>query len=174
MLLLKFAFIYFPKYRFQLETTLKHHKNNVHEEKKLKVTCEICGKQFIHNAALSKHMHRHEDPSEKLARSTQCKYCGEWLATTGGLYYHKQIHTSGPQTCQKCGVELPNKIALSAHIRKAHREPRFKCSYCDSLFSERTKLTVVNMFIKHYFVEMLNNHYSYYFSFRFCAIVSGA
>lgn len=70
----------------------------MHREKKPKITCEICGKQFINNAALSKHMLSHEDPSEKLARSTQCEHCGEWLVSKSGIYYHEQIHTSGPQT----------------------------------------------------------------------------
>lgn len=164
----------FPKkkhffFRFQLAITLRNHKYNVHREKKPKVTCEICGKQFINNAALSKHMHCHEDASEKLARSTQCEHCGEWLVSKSGIYYHEQIHTSGPQTCEQCGAELPHKIALLAHIRKVHREARFKCSYCELAFTERTKLTVnhtyqtLKDFASFYFVEILIIIFHFYY-----------
>lgn len=63
-----------------------------HREKKRRVTCELCGKSFFAKTYLDRHMlTTHTDKSERLAMREQCKYCGEWLMTKGGIYYHKQV-----------------------------------------------------------------------------------
>lgn len=121
--------------RFQLEILLKNHTYAVHREKKHSVTCEICGKSFYVKFHLDKHMLSHTDKSERLTQRKQCEYCGEWLMTKSGIYYHEQIHTSGIQKCPDCDMELPNKVALLGHIRQYHREHKFKCSYCDKTFA---------------------------------------
>lgn len=145
-----------------MEDQLTRHKYNVHREKKPKVTCEVCGKSFQSNAILNKHKVSHENDDEKLARSQQCEYCGEWLQSKSGIYYHEQIHTSGPQTCDQCGLVLANKIALQGHIRKAHRVAKFKCSYCDMAFTECSTLTVVfkpSLFTFKYFLLTFNIYF---------------
>lgn len=121
---------------------LKNHFYSVHREKKAIVTCEICGKSFSVKANFDKHMLSHSDKSERLAQRKQCEHCGEWLMTKSGIYYHEQIHTSGVQKCDKCSMELPNKIALLSHIRKYHRERNHKCSYCDKSFPVSSELKV--------------------------------
>lgn len=115
-----------------------------HRDKRIKASCEICGKGFSIKAHLKKHMLSHSNKSERLAQRQQCAHCGEWLMTKSGMYYHDQIHTSGPQTCDQCQAQFPHKIALLAHIRVAHREPRFKCqfSFCGRLYYEEAKLRV--------------------------------
>lgn len=128
--------------RFQIKCLLTNHIITVHSEKQPKVTCEYCGKGFHVKAHLRKHIQSHKDKSERLAQRKQCKYCGEWLLTSSGVYYHEQIHTSGVQKCDQCQMELPHKIALLAHIRTQHREPKFKCSYCEKPFSILSKLKV--------------------------------
>lgn len=85
----------------------------------------------------------HVDKSERLAQRKRCEHCGEWLMTKSGIYYHDKIHTSGIQKCDQCQQELPHKLALMAHIRKHHREPKHKCSHCAKTFEIGSKLRVI-------------------------------
>ncbi|XP_055317609.1 transcription factor grauzone-like isoform X2 [Sitodiplosis mosellana] len=120
---------------FQIESLLKTHMYTVHREKKSIGTCEICGKSFNTIYLLDKHKLQHIDKSERLIERTQCEHCGDWIATSSGLFYHQQIHTSGPQKCKHCEMELPNRVALLGHIRNHHREHKYKCNYCGKTFS---------------------------------------
>lgn len=80
------------KKKFKLQSLLNKHTYAVHREKKTRVTCELCGKSFYSKTFLDRHMlTTHTDKSERLAMREQCKYCGEWLMTKGGIYYHKQV-----------------------------------------------------------------------------------
>lgn len=91
----------------------------------------------------------HVDKSERLTQGKKCEYCGEWLMTKSGIYYHEQIHTSGIQKCQHCDMELPNKVALLGHIRQYHREHKFKCSFCDKTFSTASTMKASSEFTFH-------------------------
>ncbi|XP_055317612.1 zinc finger protein 665-like isoform X2 [Sitodiplosis mosellana] len=126
--------------RFQLMSLLRNHYYSVHREKKANVTCEICGKSFEIKANFDKHMLLHTDKSERLAQRKQCSHCGEWLMTKSGIYYHDIIHNSGVQKCNQCPTELPHKLALMAHIRKYHREPKHRCNHCGKTFEIGSKL----------------------------------
>lgn len=121
---------------------LKNHFYSVHREKKANVTCEVCGKSFNIKASFDKHMLSHVDKEERLAQRQQCEYCGEWLLSKSGIYYHEKIHNGEIQKCKQCGKELPHKLALLAHIRKYHREPKFKCSHCEKSYDISSKLVV--------------------------------
>lgn len=129
--------------KFQLESLLKNHTYAVHREKKASVTCEICGKSFVAQFFLNKHMLTHTDKSERLAMRKQCEHCGEWLMTKSGIYYHKQLHTTGIQKCDQCEVELPNKLALKRHILEYHRAHKYNCSHCTKTFSTGSDLRVM-------------------------------
>ncbi|XP_031629987.1 transcription factor grauzone-like [Contarinia nasturtii] len=133
-----------PKYecdicqkKFRLDSLLRNHKYAVHREKNRFSTCEVCGKSFYTKFHLDKHMLCHMDKSERLSERIQCQYCGEWLMTRSGVFYHHQKHTSGIQKCGQCEMELPNRVSLLGHIRQYHREHKFKCSYCDKKFPTR-------------------------------------
>lgn len=114
----------------------------MHREKKANVTCEICGKSFTVKASFEKHMLSHGDKTERLDQRQQCEHCGEWLLTKSGIYYHDKIHNAEIQQCNSCNIELPHKLALLAHNRKYHREPKYKCNYCGKLFDISSKLIV--------------------------------
>ncbi|XP_055317607.1 transcription factor grauzone-like [Sitodiplosis mosellana] len=120
--------------KFQIPILLKNHIYAVHREKKCVGTCEICGKSFYTNYHLEKHKLQHIDKSERLFERRQCEICGEWIATKSGVFYHKQIHTSGPQKCEHCQLELPNRPSYLTHIRHYHREHKYKCSFCGKTF----------------------------------------
>lgn len=133
----KFYDIFF---RFQLPNLLRNHFYSVHREKKRDQTCEICGMSFHQKFHLNKHMH--VDVSERLTQRVKCEHCGEWLMSKSGVYYHKQIHTTGVQKCDECQIEVPNRNSLLAHIRKYHREQKFKCSFCNKAFQNGSLLKV--------------------------------
>lgn len=158
----------FP-YRFQLPCLLKNHMYSVHREKKHSVTCEICGKSFYVKFHLDKHMLSHTDKSERLAQRKQCEHCGEWLMTKSGIYYHEQIHTTGVQKCQQCQAELPNKLALLAHIRQYHRERKFKCSYCDKTFATASVMRVI-MHLLCLLFQTESCCLFFFFKFKLCII----
>ncbi|XP_031629988.1 zinc finger protein 43-like [Contarinia nasturtii] len=126
--------------KFQLASLLKSHKYTVHREKKANQICYICGKGFYVKFHLDKHMLSHAEKSERLAESKQCEWCGEWLMTRSGIYYHQQKHTSGIQKCDECQAEFTNRVALLGHIRQYHREHKFKCTYCDKTFATNSKM----------------------------------
>lgn len=88
-------------------------------------------------------MQSHADKSERLAQRKQCEYCGEWLLTKSGLYYHEKIHNSQPQKCDQCHKILPHRIALLTHIRNFHRERNLKCNFCEKRFDIASKLKVI-------------------------------
>lgn len=102
--------------------------------------CEICGKSCRTKKMLQIHLASHIDREQK--NGIQCKWCGEWLQSNSGIYYHKQLHTSGPQTCNECKMELPNRMALQDHIRSHHKARNHKCNYCDKTFMTPYKLKV--------------------------------
>lgn len=78
--------------KFQLQSLLKCHKYAAHRNKIARVTCELCGKFFYAQFFLNKHMiTAHTDKSERLAMRKQCEFCGEWLLSKSGIYYHKQV-----------------------------------------------------------------------------------
>lgn len=121
---------------------LKSHTYTVHREKQRNLICETCGKSFYVKFHLDRHMLTHIDQSERLVEQIQFEYCGEWLKTKSGIFYHQQIHTSGVQKCEYCQIEVANRVALLGHIRKHHREKKFKCSYCDKGFTIQSLLKV--------------------------------
>lgn len=88
-------------------------------------------------------MQSHITKSERLAQRKQCEYCGEWLLTKSGMYYHEQIHNAEPQKCDQCQKVLPHRIALKTHMRNFHRERTLKCSICDKRFDITSKLKVI-------------------------------
>lgn len=154
--------------KFLTKTSLKSHKYAVHRQKVARVTCELCGQSFYAKYFLNKHIvTAHTDKSERLAMRKQCEFCGEWLLTKSGVFYHKQVmgktvwfflfiicrvinfiyqfwqlHTSGTQACEHCGVEFPNRPSLLGHIRQYHRPHKFNCSYCPKTFVTAAKLKV--------------------------------
>ncbi|XP_031634974.1 zinc finger protein 91-like [Contarinia nasturtii] len=122
--------------KFRLPQLLKNHFYSVHREKKVIFVCDICGKAFHVKFHLDKHMlNKHTDKSERLIERKQCEYCGEWLLTKSGIFYHHQKHTSGIQKCDQCQMEFSNRVALLGHIRQYHREHKFKCGYCNKTFA---------------------------------------
>lgn len=86
----------------------------------------------------------HAKESERLAARKQCEWCGEWLLTKSGIYYHHQKHTSGIQKCDQCQAEFSNRVALLGHIRQYHREHKFKCSFCDKTFPTSSTMKVIS------------------------------
>lgn len=127
--------------KFQTRSLLKAHNYGVHRKKTASVTCHLCGKSFYTPFYLNKHkIIAHTDKSERLVMREQCSVCGEWLLTKSGIFYHKQLHTSGVQICEHCKMECPNRPSLLSHIRQHHRAHKFKCSYCAKTFSIRSDL----------------------------------
>lgn len=154
-------------FRFKLATLLKNHFYSVHREKEPYITCEICGKSFSAKTSFDNHMLSHADKSERLAQRKKCEHCGEWLMSKSGMYYHEQIHSIGEFKCDKCPTILPNKIALSAHFRKYHREHNFICSYCNKSFSVSSQLKVnLHLILIHFWLTFETLEFFYFIHYK--------
>lgn len=125
-------------FRFPIKERLKTHMSSVHHS--VARICEVCGKSCRTKKMLQTHLLTHVD--KNLKTGMPCKYCGEILQSPSGIYYHKQLHTSGPQKCNECTMELPNRNALQDHVRSHHRARKHKCNYCDKTYMTPYKLRV--------------------------------
>ncbi|AWP19070.1 putative zinc finger and SCAN domain-containing protein 21-like [Scophthalmus maximus] len=79
-------------------------------------SCELCGKTFANQSALSIHyvVHTGEKPY-------RCSFCGKGFTQKGNLKCHLRIHTGErPFHCVKCGKTFTQKVNLNHHLM-AHR-----------------------------------------------------
>ncbi|GAB0098059.1 hypothetical protein DMENIID0001_137490 [Sergentomyia squamirostris] len=104
----------------QHDPTLKH-----------KYKCDICGKGFVRNFILTKHMKSHGDP-------LSCSICNAKLKTKKTLLQHLKTHSDEfPFKCDICGRGFRHKKNLPAHKRTHTGEKPFLCQICDQRFTSR-------------------------------------
>lgn len=150
---------------------LKKHKANAHPEQPGTVPmepevppfrwkCGACGETFKTRKTM--HDHRmftgHKAPRKpttrtKVSRETglqgdfSCDICGRAYTTKRKIRHHMETHDSEKKKqkflCTVCGIWLSSNHILESHYRAIHLgEKRYKCPYCDRLFSFRQDLKV--------------------------------
>ncbi|XP_011549221.3 zinc finger protein 425 [Plutella xylostella] len=116
--------------------------------------CSQCGKTFISNYLLSKHLRYHAGrhacpkcakvfPTEAKVKdhidrihqpkNIQCPQCGKFFSTKKILQFHEQLYHV-PAQCALCSMEFPSKYALRVHMDK--HEPN-KCVRCKKVYLNR-------------------------------------
>ena len=117
--------------------SLEMHKVNEHNvEGRFK--CEICGKHFFRQYALTNHarVHTGEKPY-------QCSICGKTFPFSASLYLHRQRHTSERKyKCTVCNMSYTTKMYLADHMKKHDPKNHVQCPVCLRMFNSKRNLTV--------------------------------
>ena len=98
--------------------------------------CELCGKVFNCIRTLKSHIRRKHEQAA-------CDQCGKVLQSKKALYGHRSnVHPVHPKVpCDVCG-SLVRKKYLRRHIISVHtHKQKHKCSTCDKIFDNKTRLT---------------------------------
>lgn len=103
----------------------------IHQKEK-PYQCTLCGVSFVTSSHLGRHMKSHNN-----IKPHQCKQCDRAFILPGHLQDHiRSQHTlERPFKCDDCGNTFSRRKLLRQH-RQLHGEKRFKCKYCDQVFSQ--------------------------------------
>ncbi|KRZ74666.1 Zinc finger protein 37 [Trichinella papuae] len=90
-------------------------------------TCGQCGRQFVEEALLKKHITIH----------TECKICERRFNHRFELKYHLRTHGDNfPFVCHCCGLRFREKDKLAIHKTVHKRNKLYQCSSCWKAFSK--------------------------------------
>lgn len=125
---------------FGTAVLLRAHQQNIHGAASSWV-CDICAKGFVHKSLLETHRLSHTEEGAASLKK-QCEHCKKWLKNKDTYMNHlKRCLAGGPVTCDICGKEAVNELALASHKRFNHEErPSFACSYCGKHFKRILRL----------------------------------
>ncbi|XP_065093565.1 zinc finger protein 91-like [Ochlerotatus camptorhynchus] len=125
---------------FGTAVLLRAHQQNIHGAASSWV-CDICAKGFVHKSLLENHRLSHSEEGAASLKK-QCEHCKKWLKNKDTYMNHlKRCLAGGPVTCDICGKEAVNELALASHKRFNHEErPSFACSYCGKQFKRILRL----------------------------------
>lgn len=103
----------------------------IHQKEK-PYQCNLCGVSFVTSSHLGRHMKSHNN-----IKPHRCKECDRAFILPGHLQDHiRSQHTlERPFKCDDCGNTFSRRKLLRQH-RQLHGEKRFKCKYCDQVFSQ--------------------------------------
>nr|XP_039270586.1 zinc finger protein OZF-like [Styela clava] len=105
------------------------------------LTCQFCGKKFLHRLPLKKHILTHTEAGN-LKHS--CNVCGEEFRLKVKLYNHcikfSHMLDEVPYKCQTCGSVFSNDRDLNNHFRTHTAAKPFQCGECDKTYSSKLGL----------------------------------
>ncbi|KOB70867.1 Uncharacterized protein OBRU01_15183 [Operophtera brumata] len=117
----------------------------VHVEKRPRYGCDMCGKYFLSQTILARHISRHlyEKRYEcdicnkrfhlRVDLQYACNMCGKKLSSLGALKRHIANHTGEkPHACKIC--EKTSRSCLHSHMA-VHKGVRIACKLCNKTFS---------------------------------------
>ncbi|CAL8111132.1 unnamed protein product [Orchesella dallaii] len=117
---------------FRNENKLAQHRVKVHGAPK--VSCEICGNEYVTPNGLSMHMKEHSK------EAYHCKICDKYYGAKSRYDDHmRSLHSDERKfACELCGFTCKTSGVLSRH-RLTHTKP-FVCNVCDRSFARRFTL----------------------------------
>ncbi|XP_041659844.1 zinc finger protein 37 homolog [Cheilinus undulatus] len=102
-------------------------RHHICEHKTKPYSCNICGKRFESDHALSRHSRIHDANYEH-----RCKYCHVTFKTKADKLSHEQTHmTEGkPYKCPDCPQSFSSNKERKVHIEEHRGPPQLKCDFC--------------------------------------------
>ncbi|XP_045132286.1 uncharacterized protein LOC123516745 [Portunus trituberculatus] len=152
--------------KFSSHGHLYRHMQSVHNTKKDKHECHICGASFAEKRYRDAHLHvclskisdsvPHKCPfchkAFKLARYLQlhlrtvhwlkdeqflCEICDKVLTDKKNVIIHMKSHMGATKAkCKVCGKEFNRKSYLWTHMRTHTNQRPYKCNYCTKAFTQ--------------------------------------
>ena len=111
-------------YSVKTKLSLDQHIQYVHEGKEYH--CENCPKKFTKMAQMKKHYYlQHSDAPYIL-----CEKCDFKTKDKERFKKHQAGHEGKKVSCDKCDFKTVWKYNLNDHLRKVHKQPLFKCTFC--------------------------------------------
>ena len=140
-------------------------KNNMGQNGKRLLSCEVCGKKSKKRSNLERHMRVHDGE-----RPYDCEKCYKSFKYPGCLKDHMiSWHSSDKQfSSEKCLKPFRKKASLKKHIRRRHRSkegneklrttkseeakkevvPQYKCDLCNFTMDRQVNLEA-HMLVRH-------------------------
>ncbi|KAK7058753.1 hypothetical protein SK128_019336, partial [Halocaridina rubra] len=98
--------------------------------------CGICGKEFMHQYTLMRHLPTHTDE-----RNFRCNICGKAFRQMSTLSQHKATHSeSRPYVCDLCQKTFGRVSTLISHKKTHTEEKQHRCHVCGKAFHQRGKI----------------------------------
>ncbi|KAK4295817.1 hypothetical protein Pmani_031638 [Petrolisthes manimaculis] len=98
--------------------------------------CGICGKEFMHQYTLMRHLPTHTDE-----RNFRCSQCGKAFRQMSTLSQHKATHSeSRPYVCDICQKTFSRVSTLISHKKTHTEEKQHRCTICGKAFHQKGNL----------------------------------
>ncbi|XP_055608003.1 transcription factor grauzone-like [Uranotaenia lowii] len=118
---------------------LKSHEQSVHGTSASWV-CDVCAKGFSMKSQLEFHRLQHTQEGRAKLKS-QCKHCKIWMKNIRSLRAHLRRCNADPISCDICGKECANRLALNSHRKFVHDNAQtYACSFCAKPFKRLLRL----------------------------------
>ncbi|XP_064115583.1 zinc finger and SCAN domain-containing protein 12-like [Macrobrachium nipponense] len=98
--------------------------------------CGICGKEFMHQYTLMRHLPTHTDE-----RNFRCNICGKAFRQMSTLSQHKATHSeSRPYVCDLCKKTFSRVSTLISHKKTHTEDKQHQCHICGKAFHQKGNL----------------------------------
>jgi len=128
---------------FRIVGALREHRINIHT-KDFKRECSTCGKGFLYQVHLDRHMLTHTG-----ARPHKCEECGKSFSNDGTLINHMKSHKEPTFACHLCDIAFNRKSYLKSHLqlhdKKGADYMPVRCDHCRKIFHNDIKLIAHEM-----------------------------
>uniref|UniRef100_A0A2M4ASV1 C2h2-type zn-finger protein n=1 Tax=Anopheles triannulatus TaxID=58253 RepID=A0A2M4ASV1_9DIPT len=104
--------------------------------------CSQCEKAFADKSNLTKHMRKHTGELRNLKNKPHlCAECGKSFKYSTSLSRHKRLHSKrNVFTCEVCHKYYAEQQTLVNHMRTHTNEKPYSCSICDKQFAQKPNL----------------------------------